>query len=53
MAAPGIQPATIVWYIYNHAFRYGQVGMAAAMGVVLLLIIMPISYVQMRVLGER
>lgn len=45
--------ATIVWYIYNHAFRYGQVGMAAAMGVVLLLIIMPISYVQMRVLGER
>ncbi|MCY3711544.1 MAG: sugar ABC transporter permease [Caldilineaceae bacterium] len=45
--------ATMVWYIYNHAFRYGQVGMAAAMGVVLLLIIMPISYVQMRVLGER
>ena len=45
--------ATIVWYIYNHAFRYGQVGMAAAMGVVLLLVIMPISYVQMKVLGER
>jgi multiple sugar transport system permease protein len=45
--------ATIVWYIYNHAFRYGQVGMAAAMGVVLLIIIMPISFVQMRVLGER
>ena len=45
--------ATIVWYIYNHAFRYGQVGMAAAMGVVLLLIIMPISFVQMRVLSER
>lgn len=45
--------ATIVWYIYNHAFRYGQVGMAAAMGVVLLLIIVPISYVQMRVLGDR
>lgn len=45
--------ATIVWYIYNHAFRYGQVGLAAAMGVVLLLIIMPISFVQMRVLGER
>lgn len=45
--------ATMVWYIYNHAFRYGQVGMAAAMGVVLLLVIMPISFVQMRVLGER
>ena len=24
--------ATIVWYIYNHAFRYGQVGMAAGYG---------------------
>jgi sn-glycerol 3-phosphate transport system permease protein len=45
--------ATIVWYIYNYAFRYGQVGMAAAMGIVLLLIIMPISLIQMRVLGER
>jgi sn-glycerol 3-phosphate transport system permease protein len=45
--------ATIVWYIYNYAFRYGQVGMAAAMGIVLLLIIMPISYIQMRVLGNR
>jgi sn-glycerol 3-phosphate transport system permease protein len=45
--------ATIVWYIYNYAFRYGQVGMAAAMGVVLLLIIMPISFIQMRVLGDR
>jgi sn-glycerol 3-phosphate transport system permease protein len=45
--------ATIVWYIYNYAFRYGQVGMAAAMGIVLLLIIMPISFIQMRVLGER
>jgi sn-glycerol 3-phosphate transport system permease protein len=45
--------ATIVWYIYNYAFRYGQVGMAAAMGILLLLIIMPISFIQMRVLGDR
>jgi ABC-type sugar transport system permease subunit len=50
---PVYSTATIVWYIYNHAFRYGQVGMAAAMGVVLMLIIVPISYIQMRVLGER
>ena len=50
---PVYSTATIVWYIYNHAFRYGQVGMAAAMGVVLLMIIVPISYLQMRVLGER
>ncbi len=45
--------ATMVWYIYNHAFRYSQLGLAAAMGVVLLLIIAPISYVQMRVLGRE
>jgi sn-glycerol 3-phosphate transport system permease protein len=44
--------ATMVWYVYNYAFRYGQIGMAAAMGVVLLAIIMPISFVQMRVLGR-
>jgi ABC-type sugar transport system permease subunit len=50
---PVYSTATIVWYIYNHAFRYGQVGMAAAMGVVLMMIIVPISYLQMRVLGER
>jgi len=45
--------ATMVWYIYNYAFRYSQLGLAAAMGVVLLLIIAPISYVQMRVLGRE
>ncbi|NPV09640.1 MAG: sugar ABC transporter permease [Anaerolineae bacterium] len=45
--------ATMVWYIYNHAFRYSQLGLAAAMGVVLLLIIAPISYVQMAVLGKE
>ncbi|CAN5636342.1 sugar ABC transporter permease [soil metagenome] len=50
---PVYSTATIVWYIYNYAFRYGQVGMAAAMGVVLMLIIVPISYFQMKVLGER
>src|SRR5579885_2840662 len=45
---PAYSTATIVWYIYNYAFRYGQVGMAAAMGVVLLCVIMPISLIQMR-----
>lgn len=45
--------STIVWYVYNYAFRYGQIGMAAAMSVVLLLVIMPISLFQMRVLGRN
>ncbi|HEX5415739.1 MAG TPA: sugar ABC transporter permease [Chloroflexota bacterium] len=50
---PAYSTATIVWYIYSYAFRYSQVGMAAAMGVVLLLIIMPISLIQMRVLRRN
>jgi sn-glycerol 3-phosphate transport system permease protein len=49
---PVYSTATMVWYVYNYAFRYGQVGMASAMGVVLLAIIMPISFIQMRVLGR-
>jgi len=49
---PVYSTATMVWYVYNYAFRYGQVGMASAMGVVLLGIIMPISFIQMRVLGR-
>ncbi len=49
---PAYSTATMVWYIYNYAFRYGNIGMAAAMGVVLLLVIAPISFIQMRVLGR-
>jgi ABC-type sugar transport system permease subunit len=42
--------ATMVWYVYNNAFRYNSVGVACAMGVVLVLILGPISYVQSRFL---
>jgi len=42
--------ATMVWYIYNNAFRYNSVGVACAMGVLLVLIISPISYLQARFL---
>ncbi len=42
--------ATMVWYIYNNAFRYNSVGVACAMGVLLVLIIGPISYLQARFL---
>lgn len=49
---PMYSTATMVWYVYNYAFRYSQLGMAAAMGVVLLLVIAPISFIQMRVLGK-
>jgi ABC-type sugar transport system permease subunit len=50
---PSHSTATMVWYIYNYAFRYGQIGTAAAMGVALLLVIMPISLFQMRVLRHN
>lgn len=42
--------STMVWYVYNNAFRYNSVGIACAMGVVMVLILGPISYVQSRVL---
>lgn len=42
--------STMVWYVYNNAFRYNSVGLACAMGVVMVLILGPISYVQSRFL---
>jgi multiple sugar transport system permease protein len=41
---------TMVWYLYNNAFRYNNVGVACAMGVMLVLVLAPISYVQSRFL---
>ncbi len=48
---PQYSTQTIVGMIYNFAFQsYESEGLAAALGVILFLIIMPISLIQMRVL---
>ena len=50
---PLYRTATIVWYIYNSAFRWDRLGGASAMGVVLLIIILVITLVQRRVFREE
>jgi multiple sugar transport system permease protein len=50
---PLYRTATIVWYIYNSAFKWDQLGKASAMGVVLLVIILAITLIQRRVFREE
>ena len=38
---------TVVMYIYQQAFRYDQMGLAAAMAMILLFIIMTLAIVQL------
>lgn len=45
--------ATIVWYIYKSVFRYSLPGFGAALAVILLFIIFPISYIQFKILRGR
>jgi multiple sugar transport system permease protein len=44
---PGYASMTVVMYIYQQAFRYDQMGMAAAMAIVLLLLIMALAVAQL------
>lgn len=45
--------ATIVWYIYKSVFRYNTPGFGAALALMLLFIILPISYTQFKILGGK
>lgn len=49
---PGNSTMTIVMYIYTNAFRYNNMGIAAAAGVVLFALIFILSYVQNRLQGK-
>lgn len=44
---------TLVYYIYDYAFRYGKPGQACAAGVVLLVFVCVITFVQFRVSKKR
>lgn len=44
---PGYASMTVVMYIYQQAFRYDQMGLAAAMALVLLIIIMLLALAQL------
>ncbi len=42
--------STVVWYIYDNAFQFEKVGKAATMAVILMVIIMVLSYLELRYL---
>ncbi|MCC8126638.1 MAG: sugar ABC transporter permease [Clostridiales bacterium] len=44
---------TLVYYIYDYAYRYGKPGQACAAGVVLLIFVCVITYVQFKVSRKR
>lgn len=45
---PSNASASIVYRIYDTAFIYGKYGLASAMGVILMLIIMAVTFIQLR-----
>ena len=49
---PGNSTMTIVMYVYTNAFRYNNMGIAAAAGVVLFTLIFTLSYVQNKLQGK-
>jgi len=50
---PGYSTYTISYYLFTNAFEYGKMGYACAMAVILFVIIMTITLIQNKLLGER
>ena len=48
---PGNIGMTIVRYLYQEGFTYGNLGFAAAIGLVLLIIVLLINLVQLKFFG--
>jgi multiple sugar transport system permease protein len=47
---PANTTSTVVWYIYDNAFRYERIGRASTMAVLLMLIILVLSVIEMKYL---
>jgi multiple sugar transport system permease protein len=45
---PGYASTTIVMYIYQQAFKFDRLGLAATMAIVLLLIMVTLAAIQLR-----
>ena len=45
---PANSSATVVWYVYRNAFHFEQLGYAATMGILLLLVILALTLIQFR-----
>jgi ABC-type sugar transport system permease subunit len=50
---PANASATVVWYVYRNAFHFEQLGYAATMGVLLLLVILIMTLIQFRVMSSE
>ena len=50
-SGPGMRALTIVMYLYQQGFETGNIGYAAAIGWVLVLIIFAISMAQLKITG--
>jgi len=50
---PANASATVVWYVYRNAFHFEQLGYAATMGVLLLLVILVMTLIQFRVMSSE
>lgn len=53
LGGPANATQTIVYRIWEHAFRFYKFGYAAAMGVVLLLIVGVVAFIQFKFLGQE
>ncbi len=50
---PGYSTYTISYYLYTNAFEYGMMGYSCAMAVILFIIIMSITLIQNKLLGQN
>lgn len=50
---PGYSTYTISYYLYTNAFEYGKMGYSCAMAVILFIIIMSITLIQNKLLGQN
>jgi ABC-type sugar transport system permease subunit len=51
--APNYATASVAWYIYKQTFTFSNVGIGAAMSVLMLVAILLLTIVQLRLLRRR
>lgn len=51
--APNYATATVAWYVYKQTFTFSNVGIGAAMSVLMLLSILVLTFVQLRIIRRR
>jgi multiple sugar transport system permease protein len=44
---------TLMWFLYNNAFKYNQLGVASAVGVIMFVITLVLSFPQLRSMFKK